>query len=353
MTQKSITIQDDHAPLARMNDVMKQAGQAANKAAARGSFARHLEGKATNTERRKRSDLDLFEAFLRSVSIPAAGMFDNPQAWHGVTWGIVESFKAWQLQKGYAIASINGRLSTVRTYAELATQAGVISPDELRMICTVKGFANKERPHIDGRRKAEGIDTRRGFKKSKSIIVPDDVVDQLVIPHNDTMQGKRDALLMCLLFHHGLRISEVAILTRQAFDLKAGTIVFYRPKVDLTQTHVMTPATRKAAAAYLKYAPESGIIWRKTCKGTGALSSQMSETSAIRALAKRVEYLGGKFGIDGLSPHDARHTDATHESNSNTPLKRIMNKFGWKSPAMAMRYVESSSIANEGTARLA
>lgn len=352
MMQKSISLQTDPAPLAHMNNIMHQAGQAANKAAARGSFARHLEGKSGNTERRKRADLDLFESFLRSVNIPAAGMFENPQAWAGVSWGIVESFKAYQLQQGYAIASINGRLSTVRTYCELATQAGVISPDELRMIQTVKGFANKEKPHIDGRRKAEGIDTRRGYKKAQSIIVPDDVVNLLVIPHNDTMQGKRDALLMCLLFHHGLRISEVAILTRQAFDLKAGTITFYRPKVDLTQTHVMTPATRKAAAAYLKYAPAAGIVWRKTCKGTGALSSQMSETSVIRALAKRVEYLGEKFGIAGLSPHDARHTDATHESNSNTPLRRIMSKFGWKSPAMAMRYVEAGAIANEGTARL-
>jgi len=182
--------------------------------------------------------------------------------------------------------------------------------------------------------------------------VPDDIVAQLITPRDDTLQAKRDSLLMCLLFHHGLRISEAAILTRQVFDLKAGTITFYRPKVDLTQTHVMTPETRKAAAEYLKHAPDSGIIWRKTCKGTGKLSSQMSETSAIRALSKRVEYLGHVYGIEGLSPHDARHTDATHESNSNTPLKHIMSKFGWKSPAMAMRYIEASDIANAGTARV-
>ena len=349
---KALTLTQDPARIAVMNGVMKQAGQAANKAAAHRSFARHLEGKATNTERRKRADLDLFETFLQTVNIPARGMFDTPQAWQGVTWGIVESFKAWQLLEGYAIASINGRLSTVRTYAELATQAGVITSDDLRMIQTVKGFANKEKPHIDGKRKAEGINIRKGYKKSKSIIVPEDVVDQLIIPQNNTQQATRDALLMCLLFHHGLRISEAAILTRQAFDLKAGTITFYRPKVDLTQTHVMTPETRKAAAKYLQQAPEAGIIWRKTCKGTGNLSTQMSEISVIRALAKRVEYLVQKHGIAGLSPHDARHTDATHESNSNTPLKRIMNKFGWKSPAMAMRYIEASAIANEGTARL-
>jgi integrase len=351
--QTTIIPRPESTTLAVMNNVMHQAGQVANQAAGRRAFDRHIEGKARNTERRKRADLELFETFLRSVTIPAEGMFDDPRAWQGVTWGIVESFKAWQLQQGYAIASINGRLSTVRTYAELAAKAGVLSADELRMIQTVKGFANKEKPHIDARRRDEGLDTRVGAKKARSIIVPDDVVDQLTTPRDDTLQARRDSLLMCLLFHHGLRISEAAILTRAAFDLKAGTITFYRPKVDLTQTHVMTPETRKAAMEYLKHAPESGIIWRKTCKGTGNLSSQMSESSAIRALAKRVEYLGHVHGIEGLSPHDARHTDATHESNSNTPLRHIMSKFGWKSPAMAMRYIEAAHIANEGTARVA
>jgi len=350
--QTAIIKQQGPQALAILNDVMTQAGQVANQAAGRRTFDRHIEGKAKNTERRKRADLDLFETFLKSVTIPAHGMFDNPQAWIGVTWGLVESFKAWQLQQGYAIASINGRLSTVRTYAELAAQAGVLSADELRMIQTVKGFANKEKPRIDARRREEGLDTRKGFKKAKSIIVPDDVVDQFMTPHADTPQGKRDALLMCLLFHHGLRISEAAILTRQAFDLKAGTITFYRPKVDLTQTHVLTSTTRKAAVEYLKYAPDSGIIWRKTCKGTGSLSGQMSEISAIRSLSKRVVHLGHVYGIEGLSPHDARHTDATHESNNHTPLNRLMNKFGWKSPAMAVRYIDASAISNEGTSRV-
>lgn len=228
------------------------------------------------------------------------------------------------------------------------------------MIQTVKGFANKEKHHIDERRRAEGVSTRIGDKKEKPIIVPEDIVTQLTTPQTDTPQGLRDALLMCLLFHHGLRISEVAILKRQAFDMKAGTITFYRPKVDKTQTHVMTLETRKAAANYLKYAPESGIIWRKTCKGTGKVSSQMSEPSAIRALSKRVEYLGQKYGIEGLSPHDARHTDAHHEARKKTDLNVIMNKFGWKTidgvvlymGDTAKKYFAGSAIANEGTARL-
>lgn len=158
---------------------------------------------------------------------------------------------------------------------------------------------------------------------------------------------------MYLLLDHGLRVGEIAILTRQAFDLKAGTFSFYRPKVNNIQTHELTPETHKAAAAYLKYdAPREGTIWRKSSKGTGKLSSQMSETSAERALTKRVELLGRHLGLEGLSAHDCRHYWATYEARNKTSVDRLMDAGGWSSPAMPLRYIEAAHIANEDTARV-
>ena len=94
------------------------------------------------------------------------------------------------------------------------------------------------------------------------------------------------------------------------------------------------------------------VFWRKSCKETGKLSSQMSETSATRALTKRVELLGRPTGIEGLSAHDARHYWATFEAKSKTPINRLMDVGGWSSPAMPLRYIEAAHIANEGTARV-
>src|SRR5215204_4308807 len=94
----------DPAQLAQLNDVMTQAGQAANEQASRIAFDDHTARKADNTIRRKIADLALFETFLRSAGVPASGLFDNPQAWRGVTWGLVESFKVWMLKQSYAIA---------------------------------------------------------------------------------------------------------------------------------------------------------------------------------------------------------------------------------------------------------
>lgn len=368
--QKAITTKQQPGDLARLNDIMGQAGKAANKAAAREIFTDHIARKAGNTERRKRADLALFETFLNAEIIPALqkalsdsgesidlpkfkNMMESPEAWQGVTWGYVDGFKNWMLGEGYAIASINGKLSTVRTYAKLAAKAGAIDPQEATLINSVQGYANKERKHIDDRRRADGLQVRKSSKKAEAVNIPEDIAQAMTTAQDDaTPQDRRDILLMCLLLEHGLRVGEAAILTRAAFDLKAGTLTFDRPKVSKTQTHTLTPATREAWKAYAKHAPESGIIWRKSNKGKAKLSGPMSETSATRALTKRVELIGRRHGLEGLSAHDCRHYWATFEARNNTPVDRLMDAGGWNSPAMPLRYIESARIANSGTAKV-
>lgn len=348
---KAITTTDPQT-IAILNDVMKQAGQAANHQAQRVAFESHQARNAQNTGRSQETDIALFETFLQSAGVPALGMHDNPDAWRGVTWGIVEAFKQWMLQRGYAIGSINRRLSTVRTFAGIAAKAGAISTEESILIASVRGYKAKETRHIDEKRQEQGLQTRVGAKKAQAVTIPEDIAEALK-QHPNTPQGRRDTLLMCLLLEHGLRVGEVAILTRKNFDLKAGTLVFYRPKVNEKQTHTLTPDTRRAAGLYLKHdAPAEGILWRKSHKGTGRLGGQLSETSAERALTKRVELLGRHAGIEGLSAHDCRHYWATYEARNQTPIDRLKQAGGWSSVAMPLRYIEESEIANEGTAKV-
>lgn len=340
------------ADIARLNDLMTQAGKAANTHASNYAFASHQAGKSENTITSKKTDIALFETFLQSAGVPAVGLYDNPQLWRGVTWGIVEAFKQWMLQQGFAIASINRRLSTVRTFVGIAAKAGAITTEESILIASVKGFKQKEVKHVDEQRRANGLQTRVGAKKAEAVTIPEDIAEQLKAQPN-TPQGRRDALLMCLLLEHGLRVGEVAELTRQNFDMKSGTLKFYRSKVDMTQTHTLTPDTRKAAGLYLKHdAPAEGILWRKSHKGTGRLGGQLSETSAERALTKRVELLGRHAGIEGLSAHDCRHYWATFEARNQTPIERLKQAGGWSSVAMPLRYIKESEIANEGTAKV-
>ena len=127
---------------------LAEAGQAANQAAARHRFADYRMRRAEQTVRRQQADLGLFAGFLDGLGIRIGQLAEDPEAWRGVTWGLVEAFVKWQLQQGYTISTINVRLSTVKTYARLAMQSGVLDPQEYALMRAVRGYSQSEiRPH--------------------------------------------------------------------------------------------------------------------------------------------------------------------------------------------------------------
>jgi site-specific recombinase XerD len=178
------------------------AGQAANYQATQRRFDDYLSRKADNTVVAQRSDLLHFSTYLHDAGVQDTPNEDqlqtNPLVWRGVTWGLVDGFVKWQLAQGHAITSINRRLSTIKVYAKLASQAGMIEPQELALIKTVTG---------DARRPV----TRVGDKKSTPTRINHEQMRQLKA-NPDTPQGRRDTLLMCLLLDHGLRVGEVVLL---------------------------------------------------------------------------------------------------------------------------------------------
>lgn len=338
---------------------LAQAGAIANEIAGAAAFADYQARRAANTRRRQLSDLALFADYLRSLGLDPGDLAGDPAAWTGITWGLVAGFTRWLLRAGYAVNSANVRLSTVKVYAGLAAQAGAIETGELALIKQVKGYRQAEAKHVDELRQAEGIDTRRrsartgqrSNKKAQPVsLTPTQAAALKAQP--DTPQGRRDRLIMCLLLDHGLRVGELARLTCADFDLSAGEMRFYRPKVDKTQTHRLTPDTLAAARAYLAQdAPALGAIWRASRKSGRrglALGLLTGQGLSARALTERVRNLGELIGVSGLSAHDCRHYWATQAARNKTPLDRLQDAGGWASLDMPARYIEAAKIANEG-----
>src|SRR5256885_8243793 len=119
-------------------------GQLANEYAASNAFSDYQSRMAANTLKRQRDDIALFSAFLKNIGMNKDNLMDDPTEWHGITFGLIEAFKRWQLEQGYAIASINAHLSTVKVYAKLAAKSGVLSPEEYAMIKMVSGYRHKD-----------------------------------------------------------------------------------------------------------------------------------------------------------------------------------------------------------------
>lgn len=351
------------------------AGQIADRAAAANVFADYVSRQARNTITRQAADLLLFADFLdvaggvllgtpdpktkrraltpaqRDGLTPGAALRSFADAlytggpliagaWYGVSWGLVESFRNWMLQEGYAVGSVNVRLATLKRYADLASKAGALTPEAAQLIRGVRGYQNRE-----GRRINEDRDrTRISPKKEASVSLSDSQVRQLKAQPTETPQGRRDAVLMCLLLDHGLRCGELALLQVSDFDLKTGTFTFQRPKVDKRQTHRLSADTLRAVRAYFKYdAPPLGPLLLGSRKN-GKLDGRMSE----RAINSRVRTLGEAVGAPDLSPHDCRHSWATRAARKGTDPFSLQEAGGWNSLAMPRRYVEDAKIANEG-----
>jgi integrase len=338
-----LTISTNAGSLGPALDVARL-GRAANQAGARHVFADYRSRKADNTLRRQDAGLALFAEYLGEVGADVGALTTDPEAWRGITWGLVETFTRWMLARGYAVGSANVRLSTVKTYAKLAAKAGILDAQALAMIQAVGGFSHKEGKRIDERRQDAGLPTRRGSKKAEAVSLGAEQVRALK-DQPDTPQGRRDRLIMCLLLDHGLRVGELAGLTVGAFDLKAGELRFYREKVDKVQTHRLTPDALDAARSYLAQdAPPIGPLLRASRKDGRLTDAGLTS----RRISERVRVLGQAVGVDGLSAHDCRHSWATQAARAGTPIDRLQDAGGWASPSMPLRYVEAAAIANQG-----
>ena len=324
-------------------------GQLANQYASTATFSDFNDLKSDRTLATYRQNLDSFCEYLGLGGLyrTADDLQHNAESWSFCTHGLVVGYRKWLLREGYAIATVNLRLATVRKYARLAAESETLSEREAGLIRLVGGYSTKEGKRIDGRREIARKPRKTGkSQKRHSTEIAVDHAAMLKSQPN-TPQGRRDAVMMCIALDHGLRAGELSILRVSDFDLSDGTMRFYRPKVDKVQTHRLTANALAAVRAYIESGDAPGAddyLLRGSRKGGKLSAPGMTSVN----ISKRVKALGERVGIDRLSAHDCRHYWATQASRNGTDLASLMQAGGWSSPAMPMRYIEDMAIANEG-----
>ncbi len=346
--------------LTKQDEALVELGQIANMGAARESATDYIKKKANNTLRRHSNDLAVFSRYFASIADNTeygqalSGLSEaiekfslelkpdgkpNLNAFNGVTWGMVKKYIDWLTSEGYAINSINAMLSAVKIYMRLASLAGIIPDEELAKLSLVKGYRQSEGKRVDEKRETKRI----GEKKAHSVLLSQEQAD-LLKSHPDTPQGRRDTLLMCLLLDHGLRVSEVALLQTRNVDLSSGTLSFYRPKTG--KDAIKQELTRDTLKAFMAHTMKDAIpdtTIRPLLVGSAKGGKLSDRAMSTRAITKRVNFLGKKIGVEGLSAHDCRHYAATRLAPKKN-IKELESIFGWTSPAMASRYIEASEV---------
>ena len=340
--------------LVEWDDRQAAAGRVANEVAARSVFVDYRQQKSANTiaahDRTFRHWATYMAEVTQADERDAETYVTDPNTWHGVTWGLVEGFKRWQLNEGVSIGTLNQRLSIVKTYASMAVKAGVIDSAELHLISSVKGLAGRAARNVDAQREA----TRQSTKKIEPTELSPLNMEELKKSLRDAghPQAWRDLVLLCLMADHGLRLSELELLTPSHFNLEAGQFRFYRPKVDKTAQHRLTKDTTKAIREYLRFYPDAlkpnGKLLLQTTRrkkdGTGGKLKPAEMRR--RSIQRRAERFGKLMAYaEPVSCHDFRHFCATQMARDGHRIDELMNWFSWSSAETAMRYVRLTEVA--------
>lgn len=353
------------------NDKMVMAGQLANQAAAGGVFDNHLRHKAEETRKAYAAAVSLFSDALGEIGINRTPdqLLTDPEAWHGVTWAMVQGFRDMLLNGGlnkkrinpdtgeretvlddqgqpiplfFAIGSVNQRLSIIRKLADLAGQSGVIGEEERLKIRGVGGYTRKAGKRANEQRE----ETRISNQKGENNFLTRDQVNTLLESLPETPQGRRDQLMLAMLIYLGMRVSELVNLSISDIDLVGGIVHIYRQKTDSESQLDMPRALRETLRDYLEVRPQgiaNGRLLAASQKGGELVARPMSK----RAVQGRIQTLGADLlDIDNLSPHDMRHSLAETFAQKEISEAAAMDVLGWSTSAMYHHYRKRTKVVS-------
>jgi len=366
---------DERTQRVAFETALETAGREANAGRTNDVFAEYHLICRPNTLRRHYYDLRCLCEFLleqRQVQSSPQELALSAQAWRGMTYGLVADFRAWMLQRGFSIGTINNRLATVHQYCRLCGPppkgVGVIPEQEFTAILTVSGYNGKIARNVDQHRTRGNTPTRVGRKKADFTRISASDLTRLQTTttpappparfprEHDQVLPTRDAVMWSLLDEHLLRVSELVTLNIEDIDFEENTITVYREKGDETWVYEMGLRTEANLRAYLTQLREQG---RETGPLFLGYAGKHMTTSAIN---KRVGLLGAQLGFGGaseegkkhkikgrrkqrLSPHDFRHHAAIALLDEGTPLNELQALGGWRTAHMPLQYAKVSKDA--------
>jgi hypothetical protein len=120
-------------PLSRhvdANAVLAMASAAADRAASAAIFSSYREQLAPHTRIAHDQDLARCALYLADIDVAVGPLAAEPAAWSAFSWGLVEGFKRWMIREGYAVATINRTMATVKSYVRLAAQSGALATEQ-------------------------------------------------------------------------------------------------------------------------------------------------------------------------------------------------------------------------------
>ena len=275
-------------------------------------FANHLaveKNRSDNTVRTYKTDLELFLQFAATQGIKNLSELD------------LNIFRLWladQKARGSSNSTIARRSSTARVFSTWAFQKGLIKTDPAVRLVSPK--VNRTLPHVLGQKQANTL-----MQTASNM---DDEENSIAI-------RMRDHAILEVLYSSGIRVGELTGLDIKDLDFNRSTMRV----IGKGNKERVVPFGQPAKQALKTYIEESRseFINEKSANALfiGARGKRLDTRQVRRIVTSAIQRVEG---APDISPHDLRHSAATHMLEGGADLRIVQELLGHSSLATTQKY---------------
>ena len=233
-----------------------------------------------------------------------------------VSYNLIRSWIVSLVESGVSNRSVNRKIASLKAYYKFLLRVGILTINPLA--------------------KHKALKTSKKIEIPFSEIEMENVISQ--IPFEDNFEGKRDKLIIELLYTTGIRRAELIGLRVKDVDYQAGTIKVLGKR----NKERIIPLLETTKELFLEYNLERSrlkAIGDEAYVFLSGKGNKMYETLVYRIINKYFSLVSAKVK---KSPHILRHTFATHLLNKGADLNSVKELLGHSSLASTQVYTHNS-----------
>ncbi len=272
-------------------------------------FLQHEKNRSTNTLRTYKTDINSLLEYADSKGVKSL---------KDLSLTTIRSWIAIQSTNGAAAASLARRTSSVRVFTKWLNESGLIKNDPAARLLTPK--VPTTLPRVLAKAQAERL-------MNEAAILDDEFLSPII--------RMRDHAILELLYASAIRVSELTSLDLNDIDFERQTAkVFGKGSKER-----MVPFGNPAQKAIIKYLNESRpkllVNSSKNALFLGDRGKRIDVRQVRRIVTRAIERVEDSPNI---SPHDLRHSAATHLLEGGADLRIVQELLGHSSLATTQKY---------------